>query len=69
MLQVAKSTRGASAVVTWKQVLEEEWLVVPSFSSTYVHRASAMDKHCVRELNPTASLCVMLQPPLCSKMF
>lgn len=32
MLQVAKSTRGASAVVTCKQVLEEEQLVVlPSY--------------------------------------
>lgn len=47
MLQVAKSMRGASAVVACKQVLEEEWLVVPSFYTyMHVHGDNAMDKHC-----------------------
>lgn len=30
-IQVAKAVRGATAAVTFKQMLEEEWLVVPSF--------------------------------------
>lgn len=44
-----------------------EWCLLSA--DVHIHRDSAMHKHCLKELYPIASACLMQQPPRCSETF
>lgn len=68
-LHIASSRRGEGAAVTGRRVLQEEQWLMPFFCRVHIHRDRAMHKHCLRELHPTASPCLMQKPLHCSETF
>lgn len=67
MLPVPRGVQVLQSLVSRCCKKSSKWCLLSA--DVHIHRDSAMHKHCLRELHPIASVCLMQQPPRCSETF